>query len=265
MTPGTPDQWNAGSGPAAQFQHRLRESSQTLLICDYDGTLAPFRVNKMEAVPMPGVEEQLRRIAAGRSRIAFVTGRPVVEVIQLMPLAAEAEIWGMHGREHRTADGATRLLQPSPEQRAALDAATEYLRKCGLSQEIERKVASVAVHWRAAPAGTRERATIERAAQEAFAPHLGRNAMAMLPFDGGAEMRAEDRNKGHAVEELLKSSPDPSASAFLGDDTTDEDAFRAIAAAGGLALLVRDPPIPSLAHFVLPPHALLAFLSAWPS
>ncbi len=259
-----PEPWEPDSEAASRFFAQVSEAQQPLLVCDYDGTLAPFHDDKMQALPAEGVEQELQRIAEGRSALAFVTGRPAQELICLLPLAARCEIWGMHGREHRTAAGVSRLLEPTAAQKQALDAAEATLRDLNLGAAVERKVASVALHWRLAPVGSRHREELETAANKAFAPHADQDALALLPFDGGLELRADDHTKGHATAALLRAVPDPSASAYLGDDTTDEDAFREIVAAGGLPLLVREPSRLSHARYVVtPPAGLLAFLRAW--
>jgi trehalose 6-phosphate phosphatase len=54
-----------------------------------------------------------------------------------------------------------------------------------------------------------------------------------------------------------------SPSAFLGDDLTDEDAFRKLKGRG-MAILVRDEYRPTEAEVWLkPPHELLEFLEQW--
>ena len=183
----------------------------------------------------------------------------------LLPLAARAEIWGMHGREHRTPDGRSTLLRPSPEQYAALEQAEQQLTSGGLGSLLERKVASLALHWRtlgdADHGELRER--VHRQALEVFTSLTGHHALGLLAFDGGLELRATDHTKAHATRALLEGS-DPRAAVYLGDDTTDEDAFEAINALHGLSFLVREPPRASFACYALqPPGELLAFLDAW--
>src|SRR5436309_1007715 len=76
-----------------------------LLMLDYDGTLAPFRVARHEAVPSPGVVDLLRAIAAGGgTTLAIVSGRPADEVSRLVgPI--EATLVGEHGWEARRPGG----------------------------------------------------------------------------------------------------------------------------------------------------------------
>lgn len=264
-----PAPWASAAREREQFFTVVGRARRPLLICDYDGTLAPFQADKMQAHPYEGVVDRLARLTESGTALAFVSGRPVGELLQLLPLANGTEIWGMHGREHQSSHGKRTLLEPGPEQRAALDAAEAALLDRGWSRSlVERKVGSLAMHWRTLPSDGKSgqqqtQKTARMEAEKVFAAYAGRHAMAVLPFDGGLELRTEDRTKAHAVEALL-ASPDPGAAAFLGDDLTDEDGFRAMRAWRGLALLVRAEPRVSDAHFFLrPPAELLSFLDAW--
>jgi trehalose 6-phosphate phosphatase len=259
----TPVRWFENPAAQQQLGAVLRDAATPLLICDYDGTLAPFHSDKMQAYAYPGVAERLTRIAVGRTRLTFISGRPIAELLTLLPLAEHAEIWGMHGREHRTPQGDVTQYEPTAPQRAAFDHAQQDLEQKGFAGVLERKVGSLALHWRDASALPGDRDHAEQAARAAFAPFSGEHALALLPFDGGLELRTEDRTKEHAAEALLTIA-DPAAAAFLGDDVTDEDAFRAVDARGGTALLVRPELRPSAAHFALhpPDEWLFRFLAS---
>ncbi len=246
----------------------LAEAPRSLLICDYDGTLAPFKADKMTALPFPGVAERLEKIAAlPRATLALVSGRPIAELMTLFPLAARLEVYGSHGREHRSAAGVYRVFQASEPVRRALDAAAAELVRLGYTSALERKEASLAVHWRnLSPA---DQASLAQTASDVFAPHAessaGEDAMSTLPFESGMELRANDHTKAHAVASLLAShyGGEGATVAYLGDDTTDEDAFGALGARG-LSLLVREQPRPSLAsHWLRPPAQLIGFLDDW--
>ncbi|HHE46165.1 MAG TPA: hypothetical protein ENL08_00495, partial [Bacteroidetes bacterium] len=84
-------------------------------------------------------------------------------------------------------------------------------------------------------------------------------------FDGGFELRASGRDKGSAVRESLAEAHGPVAAAYLGDDLTDEDGFRAVKAAGGLAVLVRSEYRAGTEAdaWLRPPDELLHFLNRW--
>ncbi len=250
----------------AKFLGRVGQAGRPLLICDYDGTLAPFQRDKMQAVPYPGTGKRLQAILDSGTELAFVSGRPSGELVQLLPLASGLEIWGMHGREHRAVDGTRKVAELTAGQVTVLDQVQAGLEGAGWADLLERKPGSLALHWRtlegeSAPARTLEHA--RAAAEKAFSAYAGQDAFAVLPFDGGLELRTEDRTKAHAVEALLAKA-DPAASAFLGDDLTDEDGFRVMRDRGGLGLLVRPEVRPSVAAYTLrPPEELFAFLDQW--
>jgi trehalose-6-phosphatase len=85
----------------------------------------------------------------------------------------------------------------------------------------------------------------------------------LLEFDGGLEIRVAGPGKGDAVRVILKEAGPGAAVAYLGDDQTDEDAFRALKG-NGLTALVRPQSRPTGADVWLqPPHELLQFLQEW--
>ena len=85
----------------------------------------------------------------------------------------------------------------------------------------------------------------------------------MLEFDGGIELRVSEWSKGTAVRTVLEELTPNAAVAYLGDDTTDEDAFRALKGRG-LTVLVREEARASDADIWLqPPGGLVTFLQGW--
>ncbi len=94
-----PPLW-AKSAEAAGLWQRLRSAPRSLLMLDYDGTLAPFHIDRFAACPYPGVEERLATLSGlARVRLVLVSGRPARELRDLLPPSTKAEIWGSHGRE----------------------------------------------------------------------------------------------------------------------------------------------------------------------
>jgi trehalose-phosphatase len=85
----------------------------------------------------------------------------------------------------------------------------------------------------------------------------------ILPFDEGLELRARGCNKQFAVKAVLSETPQGAAAAYLGDDITDEDAFRAVKARG-LGVLVRTEFRPTEADvWLTPPQELVTFMKQW--
>lgn len=235
-----------------------------LLMLDYDGTLAPFTVERHRATSYPGVRGMLGELARRPDwRVVIISGRPAAEVAALLELERGVEIFGCHGAERLSLEGALVRAPLEPAWEKALGDARYWAEAQGLGDLLEAKHGCLALHVRGM--------TPPRAAQvlQAAAPALGRFAQAagaeVLPFDGGMEMRCRACNKRHAVETLLAEEHTRYGAdlypAYLGDDLTDEDAFSALDGEG-LALLVARKGRPSLAsHLLRAPGELLEFLN----
>ena len=78
----------------------------------------------------------------------------------------------------------------------------------------------------------------------------------------GLELRHPGRSKGDVMRELLEEQPSGTISAYVGDDETDEDAFRALAGRG-LAVLVAEQPRETAAEHVIPHEGVGPLLEAW--
>jgi trehalose-phosphatase len=247
---------------------RLADRSHRVLMLDYDGTLAPFRAARMEAVPYPGVGTALAALcASGHTRVVIVSGRPVAEILKLLPDLRALEIWGGHGWEYRAADGTIKRWQPQTAISAQLDMAVSVIGDVVSAGDVERKQGSVAVHARRLSSG--ERAGLARAVEERWGPLCDQQALQLRAFDGGFELRDASRTKGTVVAAIRNSvgelSPDQRIMAYLGDDETDEDAFAALGPEDW-SVLVRPEPRPTLAaHYLKPPDDLLRFIDTWNS
>ncbi len=246
-----------------EFFRALRAARESALLLDYDGTLAPFRIDPGTALPYPGVCEQLNRIMRqGRTRVVLVTGRWIKDLLPLLDLDCMPEIWGSHGWEHLRPDGEYRTSTIREETlRPLLDADSWTGRIEAVGGRCEHKPAALAIHWRGL---SPERVTVIRdIVREQWLWQRMDEHLVWHDFDGGIELRAPDTNKAHAVEAVLRELGVGTAVAYLGDDETDEDAFCALRGRG-LGVLVRPAPRPSGADLWLqPPHELLQFLQQW--
>jgi trehalose 6-phosphate phosphatase len=240
-----------------------------LLLLDYDGTLAPFRVDRHRARPYTGVREALARIQnSGRTHMVVVSGRPANEIAPLLRgyphvLQQPVEVWGLHGAERLYADGRRELEQPPAATQRKLDEIREYLRHNNLGGEFEDKPNAAVMHWRGASPRTAK--FIEVRTREIFEPLAKLEGLTLLEFEGGLELRA-GRDKGGAVNAILAELPAGTPVAYLGDDITDESAFAAVnrVNAPHLSVLMRADPRPTNAMVWLrPPSGLRAFLKRW--
>ncbi len=242
------------------FLERLRSAPARVLLLDYDGTLAPFCVDRDLAVPYPEVPPLIGRIMSQGTRVVLISGRPVREVLALSGISPQPEIWGSHGLERLMADGRYEL-RSVPDHKDYLVAAVAILRDAGLESQAEVKPGGVAVHWRGLSPVKAEK--LAREVPQLWKPLLDRAPLRLLEFDGGVEIRVAGPDKGDAVRAILSECPAGAAVAYLGDDQTDEDAFQALKG-NGLTALVRPQSRPTAADIWLQaPHDLLQFFREW--
>ena len=127
------------------FWEELAAAPDALLLLDYDGTLAPFRVERQKAEPYPGVRRRLREMMrSGATRLVIISGRPAADVGRLLEVTPPPEIWGMHGFERQRPDGGLERRELAPSARRLLRRATRLAEDALPPDGVERKPAAVA-------------------------------------------------------------------------------------------------------------------------
>jgi trehalose 6-phosphate phosphatase len=217
---------------------------------DYDGTLTPI-VSQPEKAWLSGSMRQALQALAAQAPVAILSGRDLDDVRRRVNLDGIVYA-GSHGFDIAGPRGLRKQV------------ATEFLPKLDLAEKelhqaldgipgarVERKHFSIAVHYR----NVRENAVpkVERAVGEVTAGHRelrrldGKKVYELLPNI--------DWNKGKAVAWLLETLGLKSRSGgirpiYIGDDTTDEDAFRALEQRG-IGILVTEQSKPTAARYSL--------------
>ena len=173
----------------------------------------------------------------------------------------------MHGAERFYPDGRHELQLAPVATQAKLDELKERLRRDALGGLFEDKANGAVMHWRGHAQHTQ--VLIERRTRALFEPLAALDGLALLEFEAGLELRA-GRDKGGAVEAILAemqaAGQTPGPVAYLGDDLTDEAAFRAVNALEGahLSVLMRTRWRETGADVWLrPPEELREFLGMW--
>lgn len=259
---------NASHDPARQarvlddFFSRLERASERVLMLDYDGTLAPFRVERDEARPYPGVLEAVDRLMRDeRNRIVIMTGRRIADFQEVSGFPEGLEIWGSHGWEHQRPDGGYAVMAGSDRGTAVLVRVAQWLGENGLTGRTELKPGCLELHWRGLPG---EQIGQMRRLLQAKWPKIANGSGAIIQeFDGGMSLSVPGRNKGTAARAVLSRLPADAVAACLGDDATDEHALGALAAPH-LGVLVRPEYRPTFARaWLRPPGELLDFFERW--
>lgn len=244
------------------FFRELSGARPRALLLDYDGTLAPFHVERDQAFPYPELRSPLAEIVrTGRTRLIVISGRALRDLTPLLGLQPLPELWGCHGWERRLPDGRYQGPDLEPAVNDALEQAQQWVRSAKLNGRCERKPASIAVHWRGMDTDRIQQ--LRTRVREAWEPLTDNPGLDLEEFDGGLELRAAGRDKGQAVAQILRELDHDAIVVYAGDDRTDEDAFRALSGRG-LSILVRAEYRETAADLWLrPPHELAWFLTAW--
>ncbi|WP_068089938.1 trehalose-phosphatase [Novosphingobium rosa] len=201
------------------------------LFLDFDGTLVDL-AERPDAVHVSAGLHDLLSLLSRRldGRLAIVSGRGASDVAEQLGQPS-CLIVGSHGAEYRDAQG--RIA--APPRSAALEEAVLAVQAFAQGQQgllVEDKPQGVALHYRMAP-------QLQEAA-DSFAVDLARRLGLYLQTGKMmVELRMGGSDKGIALNRLMgQTAMRGTKPVFLGDDDTDETAFRAARALGGAGILV---------------------------
>jgi trehalose 6-phosphate phosphatase len=220
----------------AELRERL-EASRAIVFLDYDGTLTPIVEDPDRALLGASMRETLARLA-NRYVVAVVSGRDLQNVRALVGLDT-VYYAGSHGFDMAGPEGWRTVLESGKARLADLDRAESELRDAlgGVDGVIiERKAFSIAVHFRKVRS---EDIDLAAEAVRGVMSRYGslRTSTGKKVFD----IKPRGGDKGRAVLWLLDEiglTRAEMAPLYIGDDVTDEDAFRALAAQG-IGVVVR--------------------------
>ncbi len=228
----------------------LAAHRRLVVFLDYDGTLTPIVSRPAEAVLSNSIRQTLERLAR-HVPVAIISGRDRVDVERLVGLR-HLYYAGSHGFDIAGPEGGRIRHELATDYLPDLERAESRLRTL-LSDVpgawVERKKFSVAVHYR--QVAEQDQQAVSRAVDDvmAGAPALrkkgGKKIYELQP--------AIDWDKGKAVLWLLGAmrlaQPDVHP-IYIGDDVTDEDAFRALAVVG-TGIVVGDEDRATAARYAL--------------
>jgi trehalose 6-phosphate phosphatase len=204
------------------------------LFLDFDGTLVELAETPGAIRVAPGLRPLLDRLSRRLDgRLAIISGRAVADLERHLDCSGIA-VSGSHGLELRLASGEGISLVAAGDLSEAREEVSSFAAAVpGLL--VEEKPASVAVHFRKAPA-EEERVT-------RFMSDLARrNGLTVQHGKLVAELRPWGADKGDALRALMNQPEFVGAHPiFVGDDLTDEHAFEAARDLGGGGVLVGPP------------------------
>lgn len=210
-----------------EIEHRLGDR-HLALFTDYDGTLTPIVKRPEEATLSEEMRSLLQQLAK-RGTLAVISGRDLADVQNLVKLenlyyagSHGFEIAGLNGMHEQQKDAQACLKDLEDAERELCDRLREIS-----GVRVERKHFAIAIHYR--EAAESDVHDVEGIVDEVISQHprlrkrSGKKIFELqpdIPWD-----------KGRAVCRLLEQLDLKSSDVlpiYLGDDTTDEDAFQAL-------------------------------------
>ncbi len=228
----------------SEVRARISTASQVLLACDFDGTVSSIVLRPEDATILPECVEALRDVAALPSyEVAILSGRALADVRARAGLP-EAFYSGNHGME---IEGPGLTIRDEAVERAQhlmvrLREALQPVVAEFSGAFVEDKGVSLSVHHRMTPESLAPQVR-ERVSQVVAHAIAGENVIVVqgkkvldvrlrAAWDKGAALRA-------LVQVLSqRSGGTPRLPIYVGDDATDEDAFREVNRMGGVSVLV---------------------------
>jgi trehalose-phosphatase len=210
-----------------------RGSRRLVLLCDFDGTLVEFQSDPA-AVWLP---ESRRTLLEGfvdhpAATVGIVSGRRLIDVRERTGLPDAAYFAGLHGLEIE--GGGERFVHPQVAETRALVRGVSITLAARIAAHsgafLEDKEMSVAVHYREAPPAAH--AEILTAFEQVTRPAIETRRLRVMRGSFVLELLPNiPWNKGDAVRWIVKRVQRdgvPVFPVYIGDDVTDEDAFREV-------------------------------------
>jgi trehalose 6-phosphate phosphatase len=230
---------------------RQAQRKKLAVFLDYDGTLTPIVERPEDALLDRGIRQTLRDLAK-HCTVAVISGRDLKDLQNLVGLNGIFYA-GSHGFEISGPQGRHSEHQWGKEFLPTLDRAEQSLRdrleKKIQGVQVERKKFSIAVHYRRVAEGeVREVEPVVDQVQEETGQL--RKASGKKIFELQPDI---DWDKGRALlwllEQLGLNGPEV-LPFYLGDDVTDEDAFKVLKDRG-IGIAVQEAPAPTAARYRL--------------
>ena len=226
-----------------EVRARLQAAGHVLIACDFDGTLSPIVDHPEDASILPACVDALGRLAElARFDVAIVSGRALDDVRGRAGIPG-AIYSGNHGME---IDVPGMAIEDDVAERAWLVMADLRRGLEGGVGEIdgafvEDKGVSLSVHFRMAAEELEAR--VQQVVRDATAEAVAEGRIIVVEGKKVLDIRpAAARDKGAALRFIMEALEGMSGAQrlpfYLGDDTTDEDAFREVNRAGGVSVFV---------------------------
>ena len=210
----------------AAIQKHYHRAGKRVLLLDYDGTLVPFSRIPSEASPDNAVRDLLIRLAADpKNHVVIISGRDSISLdrwLGPLPLTLVAE----HGASLKMRNGSwQQVITVSDLWKEEIRRVMQlFVLRCAGSF-VEEKTNTIAWHYRNTQTGlgfSRSRELLNTLSQL-----IQNTTLQVIDGNKVVEVRAGGFDKGSTALKIIHDA-DPDFVLSMGDDTTDEDMFKAL-------------------------------------
>jgi trehalose 6-phosphate phosphatase len=240
-----------------QFAAEVKSSPHVLFLADYDGTLTPIVSRPEEALLSPQTKEKLHALAQKPTySVGVISGRSMEDLKQMITLEG-IYYAGNHGLEIE-GPGLRYISEPA---RATQSLMKELAGEMSAALEnvsgviVEDKGLSLSVHYRLV--SPEEEYTVAEVFRRLTRPLVTEGKIKVTSGKKVYEVRPPiDWHKGKAIEVIVREMKsalklEHFLTIYLGDDTTDEDAFKILQRPEGWSIFVgRENPLSAAEYYL---------------
>ncbi|KYK21116.1 hypothetical protein AYK25_03835 [Thermoplasmatales archaeon SM1-50] len=249
-----------------EIYKKILKSDVIFIFLDYDGTLVSFKDSPAKVITPERIKKVLRLlIQIQKIKVIIVTGRTLEDIKKLLHVKRLSFI-ALHGLYIDSPEGVQFQRKTAQKTRSLITVIKKNMHSI-LKEEkgayLEDKGLTVVFHYRLLP---KNRIRILRETFKTIVRDYDKKKI--LEFINGAkviEARPKGWNKGNAIELFLShfANTKKILPIYIGDDITDEDAFRTLAKKGITIHVTHEKKRKTAAHYwVKNPEEVAFFLES---
>ncbi len=258
---------NALEEVKADIQGQLKASGRCHLFLDYDGTLTPIADRPEKALVSEATGHVLSKLQTIPAvRLTVISGRSLADLSRLLPLS-NLILAGNHGLEIK-GKGLKYIDPEAVRQKDLINRLSRRLaERCAKlpGAIVENKGLTLSLHYRLVE--PQRRGEIAGLLLDALAQEDTADQLSMRPGKMIYELRPKvNWNKGQAALWILGKLYGPDwaetcLTIYVGDDVTDEDAFRALKGKAFTVLVRAEERETAAGYYLTGPARVIDFLS----
>lgn len=249
-----------------EILNRISKSKKILFFLDYDGTLVHFKNNPNDVKIPKKVKKILQQYTDKKKyELIIITGRILKDIKEKIKIK-DIHLVALHGLHIQFNNGTEKIIQRAKHIQKQLskikkEANTLFAEEPNI--QIEDKKYTLAFHYRLL--SKKKISSAKNQFIQLIQKYNQNDSIQIMKGDKVIEARPTDWNKGNAVALFIQKENQNDSSLlpiYIGDDTTDEDAFLYLKQNGLTIYVKNSSPLQTNAQYWLKnPNEVYKFLS----